>query len=66
MLERLAGGEIHEGDEVSGEYEAPGITTIRDRQTGSVLRVFVSAYGMTEAAAASQIAGRCLSPRRPG
>jgi hypothetical protein len=59
VLQRLAGGIVGKDDELSGDFNKPGRATVKDKQTGSVLTVFVEDYQLSRAAADRKMAGLC-------
>ncbi|MBV8776985.1 MAG: hypothetical protein JO258_07295 [Alphaproteobacteria bacterium] len=59
VLERLAGGLVYVGDTLSGDLNKAGRATVKDRQTGSELVVFVDDFALPRSAAARKIASTC-------
>lgn len=59
VLQRLAGGIVGKDDELTGDFNRPGRATVKDKQTGSVLTVFVEDYQLSRAAAERKMAALC-------
>lgn len=63
VLERLAGGVIGRDDQVSGDFNKPGRATLKDKQTGAELTVFVEDFMLSQAAANRKMATLCNAAR---
>lgn len=63
VLDRLAGGVIGKDDQVSGDFNKPGRATLKDKQTGSELTVFVEDFMLSQAAANRKMAALCSAAR---
>lgn len=63
VLDRLAGGMVGKDDEVSGDFNKPGRATVKDKQTGSTLTVFVEDYMLSRAAADRKMAALCTKTK---
>jgi len=63
VLDRLAGGVIGKDDQVSGDFNKPGRATLKDKQTGSELTVFVEDFMLSQAAANRKMATLCNATR---
>jgi hypothetical protein len=63
VLERLAGGVIGKDDQVSGDFNKPGRATLKDKQTGSELTVFVEDFMLSQAAANRKMTALCSATR---
>ena len=59
VLERLAGGLVYVGDTLTGDFTRAGRTTVKDRQTGAELVVFVDDFELPKSAAQRKIADSC-------
>jgi hypothetical protein len=59
VLERLAGGLVYVGDTLSGDFNRAGRATVKDRQTGAQVVVFVDDFGLPRSAAQRKIAAAC-------
>jgi hypothetical protein len=59
VLERLAGGLVYVGDTLTGNFSRAGRTTVKDRQTGAELVVFVDDFELPKSAAQSKIVQSC-------
>ncbi len=59
ILDRLAGGIIGKDDEVTGDFNKPGRATVKDKQTGSELTVFVEDFMLSRAAADRKMTALC-------
>ncbi|HZK90098.1 MAG TPA: hypothetical protein VFC56_08140 [Stellaceae bacterium] len=59
VMERLAGGLVYVGDTLSGDFNKAGRATIKDRQTGAELTVFVDDFQLPKSAAERKIAASC-------
>jgi hypothetical protein len=59
VLDRLAGGIVGKDDEVSGDFNRPGRATLKDKQTGSELTVFVEDFMLSRAAANRRMTALC-------
>lgn len=59
ILERLSGGIVAEGDQVSGDFNQAGRATIKDEQTGGILTVFVDDFQLSRSAAGRKIPTLC-------
>lgn len=59
VLERLAGGLVYVGDTLTGDFTRAGRTTVKDRQTGAELVVFVDDFDLPKSAAQRKIADSC-------
>ncbi|HEX3881993.1 MAG TPA: hypothetical protein VHW66_04995 [Stellaceae bacterium] len=63
VLNRLAGGLVGKDDQVSGDFNKPGRATIKDKQTGSEVTVFVEDYMLSQAAANRKMTALCTTAR---
>jgi hypothetical protein len=63
VLERLAGGVIGKDDQVTGDFNKPGRATLKDKQTGSELTVFVEDFMLSRAAANRKMTALCNAAR---
>lgn len=63
ILDRLAGGMVGKDDTLSGDFNKPGRATVEDKQTGSVLTVFVEDYQLSRAAADRKMDALCAASR---
>lgn len=63
VLDRLAGGVIGKDDQVSGDFNKPGRATLKDKQTGSELTVFVEDFMLSQAAANRKMTALCSATR---
>lgn len=63
VLDRLAGGIVGKDDEVAGDFNKPGRATLKDKQTGSELTVFVEDFMLSRAAANRKMSALCSAPR---
>jgi hypothetical protein len=63
VLDRLAGGVIGKDDQVSGDFNKPGRATLKDKQTGSELTVFVEDFMLSQAAANRKMTALCNATR---
>lgn len=63
VLDRLAGGVIGKDDQVSGDFNKPGRATLKDKQTGSELTVFVEDFMLSQAAANRKMTTLCTVAR---
>jgi len=63
ILDRLAGGMIGKDDQVSGDFNKPGRATVKDKQTGSELTVFVEDFMLSRAAANRKMTALCNAAR---
>lgn len=63
VLDRLAGGVIGKDDQVSGDFNKPGRATLKDKQTGSELTVFVEDFMLSQAAANRKMTMLCNATR---
>jgi hypothetical protein len=59
VLERLAGGLVYAGDTLTGDFSRAGRATIKDRQTGAELTVFVDDFQLPKSAAQRKITESC-------
>jgi hypothetical protein len=59
VLERLAGGLVYVGDTLTGDFNKAGRATVKDRQTGAELVVFVDDYQLPKSAAERKITAIC-------
>ncbi len=59
VLERLAGGIVADGDEVSGDFNKAGRATITEKRSGATLIVFVEDFRLSAGAASRKMAGYC-------
>ena len=59
VLERLAGGLVYAGDTLSGDFNKAGRATVKDKQTGAELVVFVDDFQLPKSAAERKIAAAC-------
>jgi hypothetical protein len=59
VLDRLAGGIVDKDDQVSGDFNKPGRATLKDKQTGSELTVFVEDFMLSRAAANRKMTALC-------
>ncbi|HEY1796692.1 MAG TPA: hypothetical protein VGG57_11295 [Stellaceae bacterium] len=59
VLDRLAGGIVGKDDQVSGDFNKPGRATLKDKQTGSELTVFVEDFMLSRAAANRKMTALC-------
>ncbi len=59
VLDRLAGGVVGKDDQVSGDFNKPGRATLKDKQTGSELTVFVEDFMLSRAAANRKMTALC-------
>jgi hypothetical protein len=59
VMERLAGGLVYVGDTLSGDFNKAGRATVRDKQTGAELVVFVDDFRLPKSAAERKIAAIC-------
>lgn len=59
VMERLAGGVVYVGDTLSGDFNKAGRATVKDRQTGAELVVFVDDFRLPKSAAERKIAANC-------
>lgn len=63
VLDRLAGGIVGKDDQVSGDFNKPGRATLKDKQTGSELTVFVEDFMLSRAAADRKMTALCSAAR---
>jgi hypothetical protein len=59
VMERLAGGLVYAGDTLSGDFNKGGRATVKDKQTGAELVVFVDDFQLPKSAAERKIAASC-------
>jgi hypothetical protein len=59
VLDRLAGGMVGKDDQVSGDFNKAGRATLKDKQTGSELTVFVEDFMLSRAAANRKMTALC-------
>jgi hypothetical protein len=59
VLERLAGGLVYVGDTLTGDFSRAGRATVKDRQTGAELVVFVDDFQLPKSAAQRKITASC-------
>jgi hypothetical protein len=59
VMERLAGGLVYVGDTLSGDFNKAGRATVKDKQTGAALIVFVDDFQLPKSAAERKIAASC-------
>jgi hypothetical protein len=59
VLERLAGGLVYPGDTLIGGFTHAGRTTVKDKQTGADLVVFVDDFELPKSAAQRKITEAC-------
>lgn len=59
VLDRLAGGIVGKDDQVSGDFNKPGRATLKDKQTGSEMTVFVEDFMLSRAAANRKMTALC-------
>lgn len=63
VLDRLAGGMVGKDDELTGDFNKPGRATVKDKQTGSTLTVFVEDYRLSRAAADRKMTALCAATK---
>ena len=63
VLQRLAGGVVGKDDELTGDFNKPGRATVKDKQTGAVLTVFVEDFQLSRAAADRKMTALCVATR---
>jgi len=63
VLERLAGGVVAKDDSLSGDFNKPGRATVKDKQNGATLTVFVEDYQISRAAAERKMRRICTTNR---
>lgn len=63
VLQRLAGGVVGKDDELTGDFNKPGRATVKDKQTGAMLTVFVEDFQLSRAAADRKITALCTATR---
>jgi len=63
VLDRLAGGVVGKDDQVSGDFNKPGRATLKDKETGSALTVFVEDFMLSRAAANRKMTTLCSAAR---
>lgn len=59
VLERIAGGEVADGDSLTGNFNRPGRSTMHDNQSNSDVIVFVDDLWLSASAAQRKIAQSC-------
>jgi hypothetical protein len=59
VLERLAGGLVYPGDTLTGGFTHAGRTTVKDKQTGADLVVFVDDFALPKSAGQRKITESC-------
>ncbi len=59
ILERIAGGEVADGDTLSGPLDRPGRITVEDKQSHSTLVVFVKEVWLSKSAVGRKMAAFC-------
>jgi hypothetical protein len=59
VMERLAGGLVYAGDTLTGDFNKAGRATVKDKQTGAELVVFVDDYQLPKSAAQRKITEAC-------
>jgi len=59
MLDRSSGGNVSNGDHLTGDFNRSGRATVQNRETGGTLTVFVDDYMMSRAAVNARIAASC-------
>jgi hypothetical protein len=59
VLERIAGGIVSEGDNLSGNFNRAGRATVQVKQTGATLTVFVDDFQLSRSAVQRKIDQTC-------
>jgi len=59
VLERIAGGVVADGDNLSGNFNRPGRATVDDKESGSSLVVFVEDLWLSKSAAERKMSASC-------
>ena len=63
VLQRLTGGIVGKDDELTGDFNKPGRATVKDKQTGAMLTVFVEDFQLSRAAADRKMTALCPAAR---
>jgi hypothetical protein len=61
ILDRIAGGEVADGDTLTGNFDRPGRITVRDSQSDTSLIVFVEDLWLSRSAVDRKITQSCQS-----
>jgi len=63
VMERISGGVVADGDTLVGNFDRPGRATMKDRQSGSSLVVFVEDVYLSKSAAERRMTASCQRNR---
>jgi hypothetical protein len=63
VMERISGGVVADGDTLTGDFTRPGRATVKDRQSGSTLVVFVEDVYLSKSAAERRMTASCQHHR---
>jgi hypothetical protein len=63
VMERISGGVVADGDTLVGNFTRPGRATVQDRQSGSMLVVFIEDVYLSNSAAQRRMTADCQRQR---